>query len=119
MLKNGVKMKSKKKVLGQFFTNQVLADFMVKLTINEKSKKMLDPAVGMGVFTKLVNVNNPSVSITACEVDNTMAENFRVNNCYPYKLLVSDYLTTSFNEKFDAIICNPPYNKFQEIHFKF
>ncbi|MBQ9531172.1 MAG: N-6 DNA methylase [Eubacterium sp.] len=108
-------MKSKKKELGQFFTDPILSDFMVKLTITKETKKMLDPAVGLGAFPNTAISYNPNLQITACEIDSTISEEFVSNKRYPCELLVTDYLSTSFDKKFDAIICNPPYNKFQQI----
>lgn len=108
-------MKTKKKELGQFFTNSIIAEFMVDLVLTKNTKRILDPAVGMGVFPQIAYSHNKKLEIEACEIDPEMIEGFQRENKYPYKLYKKDYLTTFFEEPFDAIICNPPYNKFQEI----
>lgn len=108
-------MRSKKKELGQFFTDPVIAEFMVKLVLDDKTKTLLDPAVGMGVFTKIAHSRDGNLDITACEIDPEMIVNFRKENSYPFSLYEQDYLYCMFDKKFDAILCNPPYNKFQEI----
>lgn len=108
-------MKSKKKELGQFFTDPFIARFMVNLILEDNPRKVLDPAVGMGAFTRIISEANPDIDITACEIDPEMIVNFKNENNYLYSLVEKDYLSCFFDEKFDAIICNPPYNKFQEI----
>lgn len=108
-------MKSKKKELGQFFTEPTIARFMVKLLLENNPHNVLDPAVGMGAFTQVLSETRPNIDITACEIDPDMITNFKNENNYSYTLFEQDYLSCSFDKKFDAIICNPPYNKFQAI----
>lgn len=108
-------MKTKKKELGQFFTDPLIAKFMVDLAVDESTKSLLDPAVGMGVFTRFANETDDNISITACEIDPETIDNFKKENRYNFKLYEEDYLTHDFKKEFDAIICNPPYNKFQDI----
>jgi len=45
-------MKSKKIILGQFYTSNEVAEFMVKLATKQKSVKVLDSGCGEGVFIK-------------------------------------------------------------------
>ena len=52
---------------------------------------------------------------TAYEIDDNMIDVFMKNNLYNVELCKHDYLTDIKQKKYDAIICNPPYNKFQEI----
>lgn len=108
-------MKSKKKELGQFFTDPIIAEFMVNLLLKKETKTLLDPAVGMGVFTRIAKEYNSKLSVSACEIDPEMIEEFKAENKYDYELYEEDYLQCHFNSEFDAIICNPPYNKFQDI----
>ena len=108
-------MKSKKKELGQFFTDPIIAEFMINLVLKKGTKTLLDPAVGMGVFTKIANKKNSKISISACEIDPEMIKNFKPENTYDYDLHEEDYLQCYFDDHFDSIICNPPYNKFQDI----
>ena len=108
-------MKVKKKEFGQFFTEPTIAGFMVDLVLEKNSKTFLDPAVGPGVFPQIANERNPGLTITACEIDPEMIDRFKKENEYPHRLVEEDYLNCRFKEKYDAIICNPPYNKFQSI----
>lgn len=112
-------MKTKKKKLGQIYTGKELAEFMVHLTISaeersEEKKRFLDPAVGLGAFANLA-AKNPDILVTACEIDENTAEAFLQQADYNPELVRGDYLQAALEEKFDYIICNPPYNKFQEI----
>lgn len=108
-------MMSKKKALGQFFTNPVIARFMAKLVLSNNPQTLLDPSVGMGAFTNIVSEMNSQIAISACEIDKEIIEKFKQEINYPYSLFETDYLSCIFDDKFDAIICNPPYNKFQAI----
>ena len=108
-------MKSKKKELGQFFTEPTIARFMVNWVLENNPQNVLDPAVGMGAFTQIISEIHPNLDITVCEIDSEMITNFKNENKYLYTLFEQDYLSCYFDRKFDAIICNPPYNKFQSI----
>ena len=103
-----------KKKYSQFFTDPALAEYMVKEVLHEGAKTFLDPAVGMGIFTKYAAALTDA-EITACEIDPGMAERFREDNRYPVRVITGDYLEQDFPEKFDCIVCNPPYSKFQVI----
>ena len=104
-----------KKKLGQFFTNPVIAEFMVKLGYSDNVKKVLDPSVGPGVFIKYLNKINSKCEKTVFELDQNMIKLFKENVNDNSKIINSDYLKTDIKEKYDLIICNPPYKKFQEI----
>ncbi len=106
---------SNRKTLGQFFTNPTIADFMIKITMDDNKKTILDPALGMGAFTNIVHSRYENTLITGCEIDPTMIKNFRKSLTYSIDLIEGDYLKSELPSKFDAIICNPPYNKFQAI----
>lgn len=109
-------MNIKKKALGQFFTNPLIADFMSKLVCFDGAKTALDPAVGEGVFLKYLNNNKSNeLNYIAYDVDEDMIETSKksFNNNIQYHC--KDYLISEIYNKPDIIICNPPYNKFQEI----
>ena len=109
-------MNTKKKALGQFFTTPLIADFMSKLVCFDGAKTVLDPAVGEGVFLKYLDINKSSeLNYIAYDVDEEMIETSKkdFNNNVQYHC--KDYLFAEISNKPDIIICNPPYNKFQEI----
>ena len=104
--------KEHRKALGQFFTQREVAEFMCKWTC-EDAKKVLDPAVGNSIFLNTTRQVNSECTLTGYEVDSTILDFFgnpseaRINN--------SDYLLSGWNERYDAIVCNPPYNRFQSV----
>lgn len=103
-----------KKKLGQFFTDPNIADFMVKLALTDKTKNFLDPAVGPGIFVTKAYENKKDINITSYEVDSKMITKYKKNISFNTILNNEDYLYAE-SSRFDAIVCNPPYNKFQEI----
>lgn len=109
-------MRNKKQVLGQFLTNPIVADFMCNLVYHKTAERVLDPAVGEGVFLKfLESKKEKDLQYLAFDVDNDMI----ASSCNVLKANVEfkneDYLLSDVEIKPDIIICNPPYNKFQEI----
>ncbi|HOO80022.1 MAG TPA: N-6 DNA methylase [Lachnospiraceae bacterium] len=106
---------TEKKEFGQFFTSKKIAEFMTKWVLLGNPKQVLDPAVGEGIFLKLIHQLSPATQLQACEIDPKMVQRFRNNNSYQVKLYEGDYLFTKVQHKPDAIICNPPYLRFQKI----
>lgn len=109
-------MNTKKKELGQFFTSPLVADFMSKLVYFDSAKTVLDPAVGEGVFLKSLDINRKNaLQYIAYDVDESMIKASKKLLNYNVQYECEDYLTSDISIKPDIIICNPPYNKFQEI----
>lgn len=117
-----------KKKYGQFFTSRPVAEFMVKWVMEKQPKTILDPAVGEGRFLweimKLLPLKSDAgeLSVAAYEIDSNMAERFqnilksRISlDQHRLDLCVEDYLKAETKKQYDAIICNPPYHKFQQI----
>lgn len=117
-----------KKEYGQFFTSRPVAEFMAKWVMEKQPKTILDPAVGEGRFLweimKLLPLKSDAgeLSVAAYEIDPNMAERFQniFNSCislglHRLELCVEDYLKAEAKTQYDAIICNPPYHKFQQI----
>lgn len=100
------------KDLGQYFTNYSVADFMCSWVCNH-AKNMLDPAVGNSVFFKHVKKHYPKCALTGYEIDKNILDYF--GNSTEANLFNSDYLLNGWDNKYDAIVCNPPYNRFQAI----
>lgn len=100
------------KSLGQYFTNPIIAHFMCdwacKCTVT-----VLDPALGNGIFPKYAREINPDCRITGYEIDKSIL-NFFGKPEYA-EIHNSDYLLNDWEQKYDAIVCNPPYNRFQAV----
>lgn len=100
------------KEYGQYFTNCDIADFMTKWACRNASN-MLDPAVGNSIFLKYARSYYPECELTGYELDNKIIDFF--GNPAAANIINGDYLKSDWNTLYDAIVCNPPYNRFQSI----
>ncbi len=100
------------KSLGQYFTNFEVARFMCSWAC-EKASSVLDPAAGNSIFLKYAREINPRCALTGYEIDEKILLFF--GNPTGAKMENCDYLLNGWEEKYEAIVCNPPYNKFQAI----
>ena len=64
----------KKNDLGQFYTPQPIAKFMAEWVLQNTSKTLLDPAVGLGVFLLESKKICPDLQITSFEIDNETSD---------------------------------------------
>lgn len=106
---------TRKKELGQYFTNQRIANIMVDWVIEKSPSTILDPAVGTGIFLHTVNSKDPNIKKVGYEIDSAILTKFNKESNYKANIENKDYLLNFPNKTYDAIICNPPYNKFQNI----
>lgn len=104
---------------GQFFTPPALAKLMLKWVVKLQPKLILDPAFGLGIFYRQLLVlqrDNPTLSsqFFGYEIDPLI-----LSYCQDIALDISltlanaDYLNSDI-AGVDAIICNPPYMRFQK-----
>lgn len=99
------------RALGQYFTDPRIGEFMVRFAC-PGAKTLLDPALGSGRFPKLARKIVPDCAVTAYEIDPEVLRAFPPENL---TLRHTDYLQGPWEERFDAIVCNPPYRRFQRI----
>lgn len=110
---------SHRKEFAQFFTPEQIADFMVEWVLRGTPEKpsFLEPAFGLGVFSRAIKKNCPSASIIGYDIDKTIYDIAVHNNSElqcDINLRNEDYLTSSWEDKYDGIVCNPPYLKFHD-----
>lgn len=106
-----------RKKFAQFFTPEEVAQIMVNWVIkNDKILTLLEPAFGLGIFSRLFLENDKKVNITGFEIDPTIYQLAKQNfqDFSNVNLLLEDYLFNDWNTKYDAVICNPPYFKFHD-----
>lgn len=108
-----------RKKYAQFFTPERISDFMASWLLdgNSGTENILEPAFGLGIFSKSLYKFNKQIKITGYEIDHTVGEYAKKGlkgTNIDVKLLLRDYLTASWTDKFDGIICNPPYLKFYD-----
>jgi len=106
------------KNLAQFFTPISIASFMASWVIsNRKNIKILDPAIGLGVFIRAAFQLENTLNFVGYDIDSSIlneAESLLLTNKINIKLENKDYLFNDWENKYDGIICNPPYLKFQQ-----
>ena len=106
---------SHRKKFGQFFTPRKVADLMMKWVTQDCPTSILDPAFGLGIFYDSLQSLELSEHINyfAYEIDPYIFNYFSSSTRTNLYIYLSNYLEASFTT-YDAIICNPPYRKFQD-----
>lgn len=108
-----------RKKFAQFFTPEPIAYFMSQWMTHgrEGHLNILEPAFGLGVFSRVLFRTHPNAAITGYDVDETIFNcakaNFSSVDCNLH-LKNEDYLGTSWDDRYDGIVCNPPYLKFHD-----
>ena len=105
-----------RKQLGQFFTPFIIAEIMSSWVLKIKPKTILDPACGTCVFERSVyKQSSYPIQVEAYDIDSKVIEICEKIapslGTLKIDLFREDFLLSSWNKKYDAIICNPPYLK--------
>lgn len=104
-----------RKKFAQFFTPVSIAKLLVKWLLgNENLQTVLDPAFGLGIFARTLLSRKNEVQIKGFEVDNVIFEQANKELGNKVNLLLEDYMYNDWNNKYDGIVCNPPYFKFHD-----
>lgn len=104
-----------KKLYGQFFTSDTIANFMSELVCAHSPKSILEPAVGSGNLLKFLDKYTNYGTLWAFDIDPCILQTIPSDIRKRAEIFCQDYLTTDIQNRFDAIIANPPYHKFQQI----
>lgn len=100
------------KSYGQYFTRREAAAFMCRWAC-ENAHNMLDPAVGNSIFFEETKKIYPQCRLSGYEIDPYILSCF--GNPAGEEIKIKDYLLNDWDLKYDAIVCNPPYNRFQSV----
>ena len=106
---------AKRYELGQFFTSEDLVKNIIDVfdvTLDKKS--LLEPSCGFGSFVNTIHQINPSVDITAVDIDEKVKKYYISSSI---KFICDDFLAHKFNKKFDIVIGNPPFNLKTKFHY--
>ena len=107
------------KLRGGYYTPMEVALFLTKFAVNNKTKRILEPSCGDGVFLEALASTNSSVQIDGVELDNIEAQKARLRgkeNRLKFNIINDDFLNEDNpvkKNKYDAIIGNPPYIRYQ------
>lgn len=113
---------SEQKLRGAYYTPSLLADAMVGLFADETPRNVLEPSCGDGVFIdglRSIGMLDRIGSLTAVEIEASEAQKVRdrYRNTRNVNVLVEDFLVfyeRYYNiERFDLILGNPPYIRYQ------
>ncbi len=108
---------SKEKLRGGFYTPENIAAFILKWAVNgNKNYDILEPSAGDGVFLEQIKENNfEHESVTSIELVPEEAEKCKKIKVKNSKIITGDFLSycNSTNQKFDLVIGNPPYIRYQ------
>jgi adenine-specific DNA-methyltransferase len=107
-------MENKKVILGQFYTSDKVAKFMLSLITKDKKAKVLESGFGSCVFLKCL-VEEGYSNITGYDIDEENYINARKNFSDSINLYNQDYLKSPIDDKYDVIIGNPPYVSWNRI----
>lgn len=113
---------SKEKLRGGFYTPEIIADFILKWGVNgKKDSKILEPSCGDGVFLDQIRQNKINYkSITAIEFDKIESQKSDKIKLPHKKVFHQDFhlFCNQTDERFDLIVGNPPYIRFQYFNKK-
>lgn len=103
----------RRRALGQVFTPRLVADFMARWVCARRPGRVLDPALGEGVFVDAIDAiarrSRWSPRIDAFEVDRTVAHSQPGRDRCLLTIRWEDFLLADITTRYDAIIANPPY----------
>jgi len=108
---------TKEKRRGGFYTPAPIAHFILKWAVNgDTDFDILEPSAGDGVFLEQIKEYNVKYnSITAIELDEIEVEKTRKIEIHNKTILNTDFhkFFNSTNQRFDLVIGNPPYIRYQ------
>ncbi|WP_029905396.1 peptide chain release factor N(5)-glutamine methyltransferase [Mycoplasmopsis opalescens] len=105
------------------YETEELVDLVLRNYIKDNSK-VLDLCCGSGFIGIALAKNNPSLEVTFSDISEEAIqqtkENIRENLINENKIkIIQNDLFTGLNEKYDLIICNPPYVDENELDIDF
>jgi adenine-specific DNA-methyltransferase len=107
---------ARRRRLGQVFTPRPIADWMARWVCTHQPMRILDPAVGHGVFVEAIEglgcrrdlLLRPPIEV--CDIDAGMLKRFAAApRSVPVDCRRADFITARFRGTYDAVIANPPY----------
>ena len=111
-----------KKNTGSFYTCQSVADYVAKWAIRGKHNKVLEPSFGDGSFVLAANkrfkqLKNNSPCLYGVEIQKKPYNDMNKRKLLA-KSFCQDFISFATEEKFDAVIGNPPYIRLRRLKAK-
>lgn len=106
-----------RKKFAQFFTPRPVAELMAKWLLgNPKLESVLEPAFGLGIFSRILMAEKKGLKIKGFEIDNLIFGKAKeaFSTADNVVLYLEDYMYNDWEHRYDGIICNPPYFKFHD-----
>ena len=110
---------SQEKLRGGYYTPARITDYLCKWILSDQPRTILEPSCGDGAFIKAINTNRKyDVKITGIELDKEEArKSEKISNSGAH-IIQADFLEwaqemTAKGTRYDAIIGNPPYIRYQ------
>lgn len=97
----------KKHKYGQYFTEKVIADFMVSLISHPADCTVLEPSCGKGIFLRSLREKGFS-NLTAYEIDPALATGDPA-------VQHESFVSSPVDERCDVVIGNPPYIRWKNL----
>lgn len=101
-------MASAKKHLGQYFTPEHVAEFMIGLATAKKDAKILEPSCGEGIFLKLLEEKGYR-DVTGYEIDGGL------HMVAKSPVYFESFVSADIRGSYDLIIGNPPYIRWKNL----
>lgn len=102
-----------KKSLGQVFTPEPIAEFMVSIIVGKikDTDRVLDPCIGPNTFFSILSKHKVAPQLVGLEVDKSLiSSDVKTFFKAAYRdLFINSFLSYPLANKFDFIIQNPPY----------
>lgn len=97
---------------GQFSTPENLVSLIAELSSGIPANKILDPACGTATLLISVAKGKQNVDVTGIDINQSIfsrAENLLQNSGLKYRLINADFFSTQLDNKFDLVVCSPPF----------
>jgi adenine-specific DNA-methyltransferase len=110
-----------RKRFGQFFTPLPIAHLMAEWIQAVNPRTILDPAVGPGIFPRVLSKLCPDAQMTCMDLDRLAlnAAQASLSQHGNTIFIEQDFLIWQDEGMFDAAIANPPYLRHHDLHYAF